>query len=73
MAITLAQAQAQLDAWLAASLDVARNQSYRMADGRMLTRADAAEITKHIDYWTRAVSRLTAGRRGARTRTIALG
>jgi outer membrane PBP1 activator LpoA protein len=67
--ITLTQAQAQLDAWLAASLAVAQKQSYRIAD-RQLTYADAAEVAKNIDHWQRQVTLLThrsAGRGRART------
>ena len=56
--ITLAQAQAQLDAWLAASLKTAANQSYEIA-GRKLTRADAAEIKSSIEFWNAEVIRLT--------------
>ena len=65
-AISLAQAEAQLAAWLDASLKVASNQSYEI-DGRRLTRADAGEIRNQIDYWDRKVKSLTRG--GARLRT----
>ena len=71
--ITLAQAQAQLDAWLAASLAVANSQEYRIGD-RMLTRTDAAEVRQQVAYWQDQVNRLTAvgtGRR--RTRYGVLG
>ena len=57
--ITLAQAQAQLDAWMAASLAVASSQSYRIGD-RMLTRADAIEIRNWVIYWQGQVNALTA-------------
>lgn len=57
--ITLAHAQAQLDAWLAASTAVAGNQSYSMGN-RSLTRADASEIRAQIDYWDNKVKRLSA-------------
>jgi len=63
MAITLAQAQAQLDAWLAASLAVATSQSYRIGT-RTLTRADAGEIRRNIAHWERKVAALESGRRG---------
>lgn len=56
--ITLTQAQAQLDAWIAASLAVASNQSYSIA-GRSLTRANASEIQRMIDYWENRVVQLT--------------
>jgi len=68
--ITLVQAQAQLDAWLAASLAVANNQSYSIA-GRSLTRVDAAEIGNQVDRWQNKVNDLTriaAGR--GRTRYV---
>lgn len=71
--ITLAQAQAQLNAWLAASAAVATSQSYEIA-GRKLTRANAAEIRQSIDYWNSQVSVLTSRANGrGRTRTVVLG
>jgi len=73
-ALTLTQAQAQLDAWLAASLAVAQAQSYEIA-GRRLTRADAEEIRKNIEHWRVQVSTIAAsgsGRSG-RTRSVLLG
>lgn len=69
-AISLVQAEAQLDAWLAASTKVASNQSYEI-DGRRLTRADAAEIRNQVDFWDRKVKALSRG--GARMRTGAPG
>lgn len=63
--ITLADAQAQLDAWLAASLAVANNQSYTIGD-RTLTRANAAWIQSQIAFWegrVQSLSRSTPGRR----------
>lgn len=72
-AITLAQAQAQLDAWLAASLAVASAQSYEIA-GRRLTRANAAEISRNIEHWSAQVSILTASGNGrSRCRTVVPG
>jgi len=56
--ITLAQAQAQLDAWLAASLAVANNQSYSIA-GRSLTRANASDISDQVDKWQMMVNKLS--------------
>lgn len=67
--ITLAQAQAQLDAWLAASLAVASGQKYSIGD-RALERADLAEINKTIERWQTKVNQLTAGRSGIRMRGI---
>ena len=71
--ITLAQAQEQLDAWIAASSAVAKKQSYRIAD-RQLTFTDAAEIRQQIDYWNSkvvALSQRASGR--GRSRTIVVG
>ena len=65
--ITLDQAQAQLTLWLAADSAVASGQSYSIGD-RHLTRANATEITKKIDYWDMQVQRLTRG--GIRVRGI---
>lgn len=69
---TLAQAQAQLDAWMAASLAVAQSQSYEIDTGngrRKLTRADAAEVRNMIAHWQAEVSRLTPAAAGGRRRT----
>lgn len=66
--ITLADAQAQLTAWLAASAAVAGNQEYEIATAgggsRRLRRADAAAITAQIDYWDRKVKELSAAAGG---------
>ncbi len=70
--ITLPQAQAQLEAWLAADMAVAKKQSYRIAD-RQLTFADAAEVTEKINYWSGKVQELSqraAGRSRARTMRV---
>lgn len=61
--ITLPQAQAQLDLWLAASEAVAKKQSYSIA-GRSLTLADAADIQKSIQYWDTKVQKLSASASG---------
>jgi hypothetical protein len=61
MAITLEQAQGQLQAWLDASMKVSKKQSYRIGT-RQLNYADAAEITKMIDYWQKQVDQLASGR-----------
>lgn len=66
--ITLAQAEAQLAAWVAASTAVASNQSYSMKD-RSMTRADAGEIRQQIEFWDAWVRRLTPRSRG-RTRYV---
>lgn len=72
--ITLAQAQAQLETWLAADMAVSKKQSYRVGD-RQLTHADAADITAKIDYWSAKVQSLSlaAAGRSRRTRTIVPG
>ncbi len=68
--ITLAQAQSQLDAWLAASLAVASSQSYSIA-GRSLSRADARTIADMVTKWQNEVNRLTRNNSGrGRTRYV---
>lgn len=70
--ITLEQAQAQLDAWLAASIAVASNQEYEIHTGtgrRRLVRADAGKIRQQIDYWQNRVSSMTPASAGGRRRT----
>lgn len=61
--ITLAQAEAQLAAWLNASLAVANNQEYSIGD-RSLKRADLEEINNSIAMWQRKVNQLQSGRGG---------
>lgn len=71
--ITLAQAEAQLALWLAADEAVASGQSYSIKD-RSLSRADAAEITRKIDYWDGKVKMLSRTARGrGRTRYVVPG
>jgi Family of unknown function (DUF6148) len=64
--ITLEIAQARLDAYLAAELAVLGGQKYEIA-GRMLQRADLAEIRAGIGLWDQRVktldSRASGGRR----------
>jgi len=67
MAITLAQAEAKLAAWMAADDAVASGQSYSIG-GRSLTRANAAEIRNNIDYWNRMCTRLGNSYGGIRVR-----
>jgi hypothetical protein len=68
--ITLAQADAQLALWLAASTAVAANQSYTIA-GRTLTRAHAAEVRKMLDYWEAKVKSLSVSAgTGSRVRYV---
>lgn len=70
--ITLTQAQAQLDAWIAASIAVANNQEYDItaANGsrRKLIRADAMAINEQIKFWNAQVLRLSSTR--GRTRYL---
>lgn len=68
--LTLAQAQARLDAWLAADDAVANSQSYTI-EGRSLTRADARTIRENIDYWEAKVQSLSRG--GLRVRGLTPG
>jgi hypothetical protein len=63
--ITLAQAQAHLTSWLNADTAVASGQAYSIGD-RSLTRANAAEIRRSVDYWRNVVTRLESGSAGAR-------
>lgn len=64
--ITKAQAQANLDAWVAADKAIAEGgQSYSIGD-RSLTRADLSEIRSQITFWQRAVNSLEAGELGKR-------
>lgn len=58
--ITLTQAEAHLTEWLNADIAVASGQSYSIA-GRVLTRANAAEIRENITFWDNHVKRLTRG------------
>lgn len=69
--ITLAQAQAQLAKWLAASEAVAGSQSYRIEAGgstRYLTRADASEVRQQVNFWDSKVKELTSAANGGRRR-----
>lgn len=71
--ITAAQAQAQLDMYLAAEVKVLSGQAYEIA-GRRMTRANLAEIQKGIEIWNQRLinlSNLAAGR--SRARVIVAG
>jgi hypothetical protein len=61
--ISLAEAEAQLTAWIAASTAVAANQSYTIGT-RSLTRADSKDIREWIKFWRSEVSRLADGSGG---------
>lgn len=57
--INLTIAQAKLDAYLAAETAVLSGQRYEI-EGRMLQRANLAEIQTGIDIWNQRVQRLSA-------------
>ena len=68
--ITLAQAEAQLAAYLAAETAVLSGQSYEIA-GRSLRRADLEQIRLGIATWDARVKALSASATGrGRARTI---
>lgn len=74
--ITLQQAQKQLDNWLTASEAVAKGQSYTISTAsgsRSLTRANASEILKQIQFWDTQVKRLARGGIRMRGATITNG
>jgi hypothetical protein len=64
MAINLTQAQAQLDAWLGASLALAAGKEHQIAD-RRIRLEDGPEVRAQISFWQRQVSTLTAVAAGA--------
>jgi hypothetical protein len=68
--ITLAQAQTQLDAYLAAETAVLSKQSYEIA-GRKLTMADLGEIQNGIKIWNERVQSLSRSATG-RGRSITM-
>ena len=71
--ITLIQAQAQLDAYLAAETAVLAGQKYEIA-GRMMQRAQLSEIQQGITLWNSRVVMLTNQlQRRSRSRTVVVG
>jgi Family of unknown function (DUF6148) len=71
--ITLAQAQTQLNAYLAAETAVLTGQSYEIA-GRKLSRADLSSIQSGITLWNSRVSTLSSQSQGrTRSRTVVVG
>lgn len=58
--ITAAQAQAQLDLYLAAETAVLASQSYEIA-GRKLTRANLQEIQAGVKLWNQRATALARG------------
>jgi len=72
-AITLEQARAHLEAYMAAELAVLKGQRYEIA-GRMVQRADIAEIRLGIRTWTIKVNELAGKSAGcSRVRTPSPG
>lgn len=68
--ITLSQAQTQLNSYLAAETAVLGGQRYEIA-GRMLMRANLAEIQAGIKVWNERVVQLThSGQGRSRARTV---
>ncbi len=65
--ITLAQAETQLAAWLAASTAVTSGQSYTIGT-RQLTRVNSKEILEQIEFWDSKVKELARGGSGIRVR-----
>lgn len=66
--ITLAQAQAKLDMWLAAEEALATSQSYEIeveGNRRQLTRADLGAIAKRITFWNNKVVALSRSASGS--------
>lgn len=56
--ITLAVAETKLQLWLDADAAVARNQEF-WVENRKVTRADAREIRRNVDYWQGWIYRLS--------------
>ena len=67
--ITLAQAQAQLNQYLAAETAVLGGQKYEIA-GRSLQRANLAEIQKGVELWNSRVQILSARAAGGSRRAV---
>lgn len=61
--LSLEQAQAQLNAYVAAEIAVLTNQSYSIA-GRTLTRANLADIQRGIAMWNQRVQELSRAASG---------
>lgn len=55
--ITLQEAQKHLKMWLAAELEIATSQSYKIGT-RMLTRANLNEVREQVKYWEQKVQQL---------------
>ena len=71
--ITLTQAQTQLNAYLAAETAILSGQKYEIA-GRMLMRANLAEVQSGITIWNNRVAMLSSRATGrSRARTVVAG
>lgn len=55
--ITLQEAKNHLESWLAAELEIATSQSYRIGT-RTLTRANLNEVREQVKYWEQKVQQL---------------
>jgi len=62
--ITLATVQTNLALWLAADAALATGQMFSM-NGRSLTRTDAEEVRKQINFWSGQEARLERGARNS--------
>lgn len=71
----LARLQSRLTAYYEAEAAVLRNQSYKMPDGRELTRASLAEIRKAIEALRSEIGNATGAPivRGRMRRGVAVG
>ena len=69
--ITLAAAVAQRDAYLQASLDLARGKTSTIGN-RQYNRADADEIQKMLNYWNRAIKNIRAASAVSSAESVAL-
>ena len=59
----IATAQTHLDAWLAANLALATNETYTISTpsgSRSLTRADQPAVRSEVNYWQRTLQTLRA-------------
>lgn len=63
--ITLTQAQAKLDTYLAAQEKIIIGQKVEI-DGEALTRANFVDVERAIDYWDKRVRALSATASGQR-------
>jgi len=69
--LTEAQAQTQLDLWIACDTAISTGKAYTIGN-RALTRADAAEVRGQLTYWRRAVKTLAAKALGLRNPGVAI-